>query len=607
MTGLDSKLNASTDSPCRDCSGFMNLDEEKLESEHEKAVVFRSLVATVKLQPALDVSLEARAVKLLKSVNMNDVNSADAFLCSLASNSDESLARSFLAHQLHLCRIFEQLRTILCGAHFLTQSDDHRSNNGDAGLIPQLMTTLNPLSLSFAEAVDIHINVMTSIIGTVWLATPEGLEELEIEDRNEQQAVHKTVLTQVLAPSEKSIFRLSINRHLIIDGEFSFAFLILLARLLEISPYYQPTMEIVLQMPVVLTASSLPLPPFTLKTPSRWCARKRRKAGRGCVELRTGELVVVKGGRGTDGHSDTLRQSRSARRAARIVRRSAASGLADLDVDDRSDSSKWIRQRSFELSASPIDIIRAHSRLCVTGFVRWDEQLQTRWNVNCCFSRRVHPHLRSHPLHTRRVDFPLHILHHSPYPLSSSSPSTLPSLCPSWLSTRSLHAQSDRSTLAHQRSSEKMPSDGTSLSSHRLPTKCTTNTESRRLFFSECDEKEHLNFTFTRPNIVPILFLRSLHRVIRRSRCALTCHSACPRWTCCGCCFANCSVRFQCNLDLLELASVLSTSTAPISLFHSPLIRPHFHICSSQSLVALSPRWSAAVLCARFFIRPASC
>ncbi|KAK2957496.1 hypothetical protein BLNAU_7395 [Blattamonas nauphoetae] len=44
---------------------------------------------------------------------------------------------------------------------------------------------------------------------------------------------------------------------------------------------------------------------------------------------------MMKGGKGTDGHNDTPRPSRSSRRAVRTLWRSAASGLADLEVSDR--------------------------------------------------------------------------------------------------------------------------------------------------------------------------------------------------------------------------------------------------------------------------------
>ncbi|KAK2951364.1 hypothetical protein BLNAU_13743 [Blattamonas nauphoetae] len=52
-----------------DCSAFLNWDEGRHQTEHEQAVVFQSLVATVKLKPALDVSLEAKVVQFLESVS----------------------------------------------------------------------------------------------------------------------------------------------------------------------------------------------------------------------------------------------------------------------------------------------------------------------------------------------------------------------------------------------------------------------------------------------------------------------------------------------------------------------------------------------------------
>ncbi|KAK2941503.1 hypothetical protein BLNAU_23576 [Blattamonas nauphoetae] len=126
----------------------------------------------------------------------------------------------------------------------------------NADLIPQLINTLNPLSLSFTEAGDIHISLMKSINKSIWLATPYGLYRLKRQDQNEQQAVHETVLKQVLVPSEKYISLLCVNRYSIIDGEQSPELITLLPRLLRICAYYQPTMEVVLHMPVFLTIPS---------------------------------------------------------------------------------------------------------------------------------------------------------------------------------------------------------------------------------------------------------------------------------------------------------------------------------------------------------------
>ncbi|KAK2954380.1 hypothetical protein BLNAU_10712 [Blattamonas nauphoetae] len=70
-----------------------------------------------------------------------------------------------------------------------------------ADLIPQLINTLNAVSLSFEEAADIHIHLMSSIATSVRLASPDGLIEFRIKYGNEQQAVHGAVLQQVLVPS----------------------------------------------------------------------------------------------------------------------------------------------------------------------------------------------------------------------------------------------------------------------------------------------------------------------------------------------------------------------------------------------------------------------
>ncbi|KAK2951635.1 hypothetical protein BLNAU_13374 [Blattamonas nauphoetae] len=97
---------------------------------------------------------------------------------------------------------------------------------------------------------------MNIIHNSFWLSTPDYLELLEITDPDQQQAVHETVLKQVLAPSEKYIRHLCVNRYSIIDGEQSRFFLELLANLLELSPSSHPTMDFVLCLPVVLTIPS---------------------------------------------------------------------------------------------------------------------------------------------------------------------------------------------------------------------------------------------------------------------------------------------------------------------------------------------------------------
>ncbi|KAK2954363.1 hypothetical protein BLNAU_10695 [Blattamonas nauphoetae] len=225
MSALDTEQSVSTVSSCPDCSAFLNWNEAKPASEDEQAVIFRSLVATLKSQPALDVSLESKTVSIV-------------VLISSPSQAINEAAMKMVGNLLQWCSSKVRLA--------LTKAD----------LIPHLVITLNPLSLSDAEAVDIHISLMKSIVISLWLTSPNTFAQLEIEDVTEQQAVHETVLKQVLAPSEKYISHVCVNRHSIIDGDQSRFFLELLARLLRIALYYQPMMDFILHLPVILTIPS---------------------------------------------------------------------------------------------------------------------------------------------------------------------------------------------------------------------------------------------------------------------------------------------------------------------------------------------------------------
>ncbi|KAK2942919.1 hypothetical protein BLNAU_22178 [Blattamonas nauphoetae] len=259
MATNTNKTDTSSSGSRRYCYAFMNWTYNRKESQPEKAVVFQSLVATVKLKPALDVSLEAKAVKFLKSVKPKDKESADAFLSSFASNSDD-YSTNFVQSMMTLLSSTNQIITN-AAMKMLHRLISYCSPKVDlplikADLIPQLINPLNPLSLSFTDAADIHTNLILIITNSVWLATPDGLECLKIKDRDEEYTVHETVLRQVVAPSEKYICHLCMNQFSIIDDEQSYDFLTLLARLLAISPCYEPTMDFVLNIPVILTIPS---------------------------------------------------------------------------------------------------------------------------------------------------------------------------------------------------------------------------------------------------------------------------------------------------------------------------------------------------------------
>ncbi|KAK2947879.1 hypothetical protein BLNAU_17204 [Blattamonas nauphoetae] len=242
-----------------DCSLFLNWNEGRLESDGEVAAVFRSLVATLKLQPTVDDSLEGKAAKFLKYMRPYNIKSTTAFLHSFASNSDKSL-NIFIQSIVVLISSLNQTITttaILMLSSLMEEcSIPNRFALIKVDLIPHLINTLNPPSLSIAETVDIHTCLMKIIRNSLWLTTTDGLEILENEDRNEQLAVREIIFKQALFPSEKYICHLCMNRFSIVDETQSEIFLMLLTVLLQICPYHQPTMDIVLNMPVFLTIPS---------------------------------------------------------------------------------------------------------------------------------------------------------------------------------------------------------------------------------------------------------------------------------------------------------------------------------------------------------------
>ncbi|KAK2947849.1 hypothetical protein BLNAU_17269 [Blattamonas nauphoetae] len=206
MTTLDTKPCSATDSRCPDCSLFMNWNKGCLKSDGEVAAVFRSLVATLKSHPSLDDSLEGKAVTLLKSVSPRNLKSTTAFLHSFASNSDESLSIFIQCIVVLISSPSPIITTATMRMLKVLMSNctvGVRLALAKADLIPQLINTLNPHSLSLAESLAIHISLLHILNNSFSLATPDGLKYLDIEDRNEQQAVHEVVLQQVLAPSEK--------------------------------------------------------------------------------------------------------------------------------------------------------------------------------------------------------------------------------------------------------------------------------------------------------------------------------------------------------------------------------------------------------------------
>ncbi|KAK2946423.1 hypothetical protein BLNAU_18674 [Blattamonas nauphoetae] len=158
-----------------DCFPFLNWSNDRDESDREKAVVFRSLVSTMKFQPALNVSLEAKAVQFLESVTLLSQWPASIFLSGLGLTTDYSSTKFVQSIVVLLSSpnlaIIKPVMELLSSLIKWCSPRTHLALV-KADLIPQVINTLHPLSISFSEAVDIHINLIPIIDNKVWLSTP---------------------------------------------------------------------------------------------------------------------------------------------------------------------------------------------------------------------------------------------------------------------------------------------------------------------------------------------------------------------------------------------------------------------------------------------------
>ncbi|KAK2961992.1 hypothetical protein BLNAU_3048 [Blattamonas nauphoetae] len=123
-------------------------------------------------------------------------------------------------------------------------------------LIPHIFTSLNPLSLSFADNKEIHDSLIRTLFSLLRHSFPNPLIGQRLAQSSEQQAIVDTVLIRVLIPSEGYIHHVCVNRHSMNDPDHSFELMTLLGRLFRISAYNQPAMDFVLKLPVFLSITS---------------------------------------------------------------------------------------------------------------------------------------------------------------------------------------------------------------------------------------------------------------------------------------------------------------------------------------------------------------
>ncbi|KAK2949712.1 hypothetical protein BLNAU_15383 [Blattamonas nauphoetae] len=133
---------------------------------------------------------------------------------------------------------------------------EHRLALVKANLIPQLITSLDPLSYSFTDAKDLHISLINVLSKFIQLAPPLEFRHLDSVGHRQQQITHETVLKLVLFPSQAYLRFICANYANIQNNTESDDFMHLLEGLLKSCPDFQPTRNFILALPVSLTISS---------------------------------------------------------------------------------------------------------------------------------------------------------------------------------------------------------------------------------------------------------------------------------------------------------------------------------------------------------------
>ncbi|KAK2963836.1 hypothetical protein BLNAU_1405 [Blattamonas nauphoetae] len=241
-------------------SAFLEWNEEQIESTPDVLSVFHALVQMINDSHFIVGALEEKIVPFLEQIRPSYGEEVDRFLLGIAPSDDESL-QTFVNSIIVL--VSSPKQAIVTATMRMLDYLQHNASPPihlklvHAALIPRLLSSLNPPSLSFVDGAELHTLLISLVVHSLWLSTPNELQKLEIEDSAEQQTVHETVLDHVLVPSKGYIQHLCENRLVVIaDSSLSDVFMSLLVHLLHISLSHPPTSRVVLALPVILAVPS---------------------------------------------------------------------------------------------------------------------------------------------------------------------------------------------------------------------------------------------------------------------------------------------------------------------------------------------------------------
>ncbi|KAK2945106.1 hypothetical protein BLNAU_19955 [Blattamonas nauphoetae] len=233
---------------------FINWDPKSDLSSEEMSLLFLSLVEMVKTEYQFDEPLQQKADVYLKAITPDSEEKADELILCLVPD-DESTS-SFVESIMIL--LSSQIKVVMMATLKFVQvvlmfsSPSAQLQLVQDDLVAGIVTTLNLKSCSFTEDNEI-IHILRSIVAlSIWLATFDGLQELERTDPSDQLEVHEAVFKHVILPSKDYLNNLFRSRFMRFEENQPRLVRVLASQTIRISPFHEPTMMLSTSLPLAL-------------------------------------------------------------------------------------------------------------------------------------------------------------------------------------------------------------------------------------------------------------------------------------------------------------------------------------------------------------------
>ncbi|KAK2950806.1 hypothetical protein BLNAU_14224 [Blattamonas nauphoetae] len=207
---------------------LLSFDAESDLSFEDKSTLYSSLVSLIQEKCVFDDTLLDQTVAFLKDLGSHVVEppSADVLITELVPSSDGS-SSGFVDSA---CILLSSPYAIIVSAVL------HH--------------------LPFGELDTFLLSINTILNKSILLTIPSTLNDLKITDPSAQHNRRQLIFQRVIQPSSQYITFLYQNRYSLGDQDLSGSSMDVLGRLASTSPFHIPTLEFILERPVVMTIQS---------------------------------------------------------------------------------------------------------------------------------------------------------------------------------------------------------------------------------------------------------------------------------------------------------------------------------------------------------------